>query len=690
MDFKTGARIVVGIMPFFAFAWATPVEFYVSPKGNDEQVGTKEQPLASLAGARDAIRKHNQARGLPEPITVHFFAGTYFIGQAVEFDLRDSGTTGAPIIYQAEAGATVRLTGGREVTGWKPANTPALRQRLPIESRGNVNVADLRASGITDFGKIQPLGFGLGNPPAEAELFFNDNPMTLARWPNEGFRGAKAMECEQIIIADTDRVGNWADEPDPWVFAYWKLDWAEAHEPLKGVDAAKHALLRREETKTPWGVNPETTRWYADNLLSELDAPGEYYIDRTHGWLYFLPPSSGGRTVLSVAEGLIHAKDLCHVTFRGFTFEACRGTAVVFENGAECRVTNCTIRNTGLDGVRISGGNRHEVYGCDVYATGSRGIVMGGGHRPSLTPAYHNVENNHVHHYSRRARTYQPGISTDGVGNRIAHNLIHDGPHMALAAAGNDNIVEYNEIHNVVGESGDAGAYYCGADWTQRGTIIRYNYFHDIVGATGYGGMTIYLDDQLSGQTIHGNLFDHCMQPVFIGGGSDNLVTNNVFIDCMKSAHLDDRGMNGQKAAAEDPQGVFHKNLQAMPYNNELWKSAYPTLANILEDDPGVPKRNVFARNICAGGTWDDFSKSILSKQTVENNLVHDDDAAWVRLYKDADGKPQRLKFKSEFSLKGIEFLPLPLEKMGLMASPPRATWPVVHQVRTVVWPKKK
>lgn len=32
-------------------------------------------------------------------------------------------------------------------------------------------------------------------------------------------------------------------------------------------------------------------RWYALNLLSELDLEGEYYIDRGEGILYFMPPS---------------------------------------------------------------------------------------------------------------------------------------------------------------------------------------------------------------------------------------------------------------------------------------------------------------------------------------------------------------------------------------------------------------
>lgn len=678
-------RIIAGITMLLAGGLAA-AELYVSTKGDDTNPGTREKPLATLAGARDAVRnlKHDGA------VTVHFAAGTYFVNRSVEFEARDSGTAKAPVIYQAVPGTAVRFTGGKEVTGWKPVTDPAVLARLPEEARGKVRVADLRAAGFTDLGKLEPRGFGTGKPPAEAELFFNNAPMTLARWPNSGFRGAKGKEGDRLVIVDTDRVSRWKDETDPWVFAYWHHDWAEVYEPLAGVDAGKNAILRGDKVKAVYGVTPANARWYAFNLLAELDSPGEYHIDRANGLLYFMPPQTGGRAVLSIADGLIRAKDLAHVTFRGFTAEGFRGTAFVLNGGENCHVTTCTIRNTGLAGVSVSGGNHHEVYGCDIYQTGSGGISMSGGDRALLTPARHNAENNHVHHYARRVRTYEPAIAVSGVGNRIAHNLVHDGPHMALNAGGNDHIVEYNEIHNVVEESGDAGAYYVGRDWTQRGNILRYNYFHDILGATGYGGMTIYLDDQHCGHTIHANLFERCMQTIFIGGGDDNVVTNNVFLDSVKSAHLDNRGMGWQKAATDDPQGELRTRLKAMPYTNDLWKSRYPALVGILDDDPGVPKRNVFARNLSAGGKWDDIAASIRQHQTVENNLAFDSDPDWIKLQKDAAGRPQRLEFKDNAAVRAIGFEALPLEKMGLIANPRRASWPVRHPVRPVVFPPRK
>lgn len=668
-----------------AGAGGADTTLYVSPAGKDGAAGTRQAPLATLAGARDRVRQLGAGKGA---VTVLFAAGTYRMEGPVAFGEQDSGTPAAPIAYRAAPGAVVRLTGGVSVAGWAPVKDEAVLKRLAPEARGKVMVADLRAQGITDYGKLAVRGFAMGSPPAEAELFYNDEPMTLARWPNTGFEGIKRKVNDQQVEVNTDRLSRWTEESDPWIFAYWHFDWAEIYEPIAGIDAANHILTRSDKVKPQYGITAGPARWYALNLLSELDTPGEYYLDRTNGKLYFWPPKAGGAAMLSEAGALIEANSLSHVTFRGFTLEGCRGTAVTLKGGTDCHVVGCTIRNVGHQAVSVQGGTKHEVYGCDVYNCGEGGISMSGGDRATLTPAGHNAENNWVHDYSRRARTYKTAINVYGVGNRIAHNLVHDGPHMALSAGGNDNVVEYNEIHNVVYESGDAGAFYVGRDWTQRGNVIRYNYFHHIVGGTGYGGMTIYLDDQFSSETIFGNLFERCSQAVFIGGGCDNVVTNNVFIDCWKAAHLDNRGMGWQKKATDDPNGELRTRLRAMPYQNDLWKQRFPALVNILNDDPGVPKRNVFTRNISAGNIFDDINNSIRKYQTVEDNLAFDGDKEWIRLTKDKDGRPVKLTFKDPAAVAKIGFQPLPLEKMGLYADPRRASWPVRNVTREIKLPE--
>ncbi|MEO2046854.1 MAG: hypothetical protein ABGX16_09810 [Pirellulales bacterium] len=85
-------------------------------------------------------------------------------------------------------------------------------------------------------------------------------------------------------------------------------------------------------------------------------------------------------------------------------------------------------------------------------------------------------------------------------------------------------------------ETDDVGAFYMGRDWTARGNHIRYNYFHHLGhGGKGIGVMAIYLDDWASGTTILGNLCVQAGRAVLIGGGRDNLVQNNLFVDCVPS-----------------------------------------------------------------------------------------------------------------------------------------------------------
>ena len=642
-----------------------PVELYVAPEGNDSNPGTRAAPLRTLTGARNRVR--SVLRSGRAAVTVTFALGVYDFEAPVSFGSEDSGTPEAPIVYRAENPGAVRFRAGRVVRGWRPVRDRQTLQRIAPAARGHVVVADLKRNGIATPGKLTVRGFGQRRQVAEAELFCDGKPATLARYPNEGFLGlvGKLDDVRLQVDIPRERLERWSREPEPWVMAYWKHDWAELYEPLAAIEPTAALLIRRAAIKPIYGIEPRRARWYVSNLLCELDRPGEYYIDRQRGLVYFWPPEPGAEVVLSQGEGFLRLHDVRYVEFRGFVMEYCRGTAIEISGGEACRVARCTVRNTGLAGIVIRGGREHEVTGCVVVDCGSSGISASGGHRPTLTAAGHRIERNHVYRFARRWRTYQPGITVAGVGNQIRYNIVHDAPHMALSAAGNDHVVEFNEIFRVVYESGDAGAYYVGRDWTQRGTVLRHNYWHDIRGYGGLGGMTVYLDDQMCGHTIYGNLFVDCSRAVFIGGGDDNVVDNNVFVRCWKAAHVDNRGMTWQKAATDDPNGTLRRRLLAVPYRSELWRRRYPTLANILSDDPGVPKRNVFVRNISAGGIWDDIYPAIRHLQRIENNLVFDDDPTWVMVEYDSSKRPVRLRFKDPAAVRRIGFRPLPLEQIA-------------------------
>jgi hypothetical protein len=187
---------------------------------------------------------------------------------------------------------------------------------------------------------------------------------------------------------------------------------------------------------------------------------------------------------------------------------------------------------------------------------------------------------------------------------------------------GNDHVIEFNEIHTVCWETGDVGAFYMGRDWSMRGIVIRHNFFHDIKAPGLHGANAVYLDDAASGIRVIGNLFVRAGRAAFIGGGRDNLVENNIFVDCEPSIHIDDRGLNWMKYHIED---VMPKRLEAMPYREPPWSERYPELLTLLEDDPGAPKNNVIRRNISVGGRWLDIAESAKPLTVFQDNLIDED-----------------------------------------------------------------
>jgi len=156
-----------------------------------------------------------------------------------------------------------------------------------------------------------------------------------------------------------------------------------------------------------------------------------------------------------------------------------------------------------------------------------------------------------------------------------------------------------------------------------RGTVISDNHIHDIAPNVAMGGtIGVYLDDQASGITVRGNLFERVNMAVLIGGGRDNLIEDNTFIDTPIAIHLDSRGTGWQKAATDDPNGTLRKNLAAVPYNKSPYKERYPHIANILEDEPGAPKYNVARRNHLEGNAALGISKDAEAGISIESSNV--------------------------------------------------------------------
>ncbi len=681
-------RVISWAVMFVLAAFpALAAEFHVAAGGDDTHAGTASAPFASLERARDAVRALKEGEAFPEGgVTVWLHRGVYPRLAAFVLEERDGGASNARVVYRAVPGDDVRLIGGREIASgaFQPARDEAVLARVDEAARGQVLVADLRALGISEYGNLPD---AYGDPPAIPELFFDGQRMTLARWPNDGWAHIAeviesgpapwrnhASDQPGTFKYESDRPRRWQSAPGVWLYGYWCFDWSSETIKAGSIDTERREItLVKPHGYGIGGGNPPPRRYIAINLLEELDSPGEYYLDRDAGRLYFWPPKplAQGCAALSLAtEPVIRVENASFVTIQGLTIEMCAGNGIEMRDGRQNELLACTIRRTGHAGAIVDGGLNHAVKACDIYETGMAGLHIGGGDRATLTPSGHLVFNNHIHHIGERKRTHAYHLHLKGVGIHVAHNLLHDAPHQSIGLAGNDHLFEYNEIHHSGQDSDDCGAFYMGRNPSERGTVLRYNFWHHTGSERAHGSAAVYFDDGSGGQTVFGNVFYKAaggsFGAVFVHGGHDNLVENNIFVECPVAVRQAPWADAAWRQFLDDPDRQT-KLLRDVDITNPPYTDKYPELRGYLEWD-GQPRLNKAFRNAIykcerfVDGNW----------EIMNNWVMRDEDPGFV----DAGQLNFQLREDSVIPRRIEGFQPIPFERIGLVKDALRPVLP--------------
>jgi hypothetical protein len=679
MNFKGMTAIVAGALCLIMTATGAEVTLHVSPKGADTAPGSAGAPLATLERARDLMREMREKTPelLSEGATVWVHGGTYERANPFTLEARDSGTALGMMAYRAAPGESPVLLGGRvlPIEAFQPVTDDTVLKRLDPAARDAVRRADLRALGITDLG-VFPDAFS--TPPVVPELFFDGKRMTLARWPNGDewatvasvvdsgpapWRNQQSQDTGTFEFSG-DRPARWTAAPAVWLYGYWCFDWASETVRVKSIDtAARRMTLASPHVYGIGSGNKAERRFCALNLLEEIDAPGEYYVDRENGCLYFWPPAAitADSVLLSLLrEPVVQITNAAHIKLRGLTVACSAGTGVQVDGGEAVQVLACNVRNTGRDGVVVKEGTGHRVEACDISETGTNGVTVDGGDRKTLTPCNHSINNNDIWNVARRQRTATYNVHLGGVGVRLAHNSIHDAPHQAIGLGGNDHVIEFNDVYRICQESDDCGAFYMGRNPSERGTVIRHNFWHDTGGPRSHGSCAVYFDDGAGGQTVYGNVFLRAaggsFGAVFVHGGHDNRVVNNIFIDCkaaMRQVRWADKGWREWL----DGELWQDRLLKEVDITKPPYSERYPELKGFLEFN-GEPRMNHSERNLVVrcpmllDGDWDQ-----------RDNYATDSDPGFV----DAAGMNFALKEDSEVFKKIPGFEKIPFGEIGLV-----------------------
>ncbi|MGL6195565.1 MAG: right-handed parallel beta-helix repeat-containing protein, partial [Thermoguttaceae bacterium] len=513
--------------------------------------------------------------------------------------------------------------------------------RIKPEVADSIWVCDLKPLGIKNYGDATDLG---KRPElfAASMMFHGGTRQQLARGPNKDFlRSGKAIgptKTEQTwdgqgtkegifeFVGDSEQLDRWKNEPDLRLHGYWFWDWAEDYGKVDSIDT-EAKKIKMQEPYHGYGYHDDF-RYYAENALCELDTPGEWYLDRdTETLLWFVPEKVDTKTFNGVriscfdAPFMLEIRDASNIIVSDLSFWESRDSGIKIENSTNCVLSKVGIFSVGRNGIDISGGYHNGVSECSLVALGAGGMTISGGDRKTLTPGNHYVQDTLVLWFSVLKPTYTPAVLLSGCGHRISHCMFGDSGSSAMRLEGNDFLIEYNRIEKVVNESDDQGGIDTWYNPSYRGITIRYNYWKDITGGTKCGAAGIRLDDMISDVTIYGNVFENCGSALFgavqIHGGKDNIVENNVMLDCFLAVSFSPWG---QKRYLEALDGEFVKNklYNEVNIDSDVFKQKYPNLAKIREN----ADVNTVSHNLIVNSKNEKIWRDDNGNQKMEGNVI--------------------------------------------------------------------
>ncbi len=540
------------------------LNIYVSPKGDDRNPGTIQQPLATLIAARNMIRKIKKAGKLREHINVIIKSGVYPVTEAINFTAEDSGTQEHPITYQAEKANSAIFSGGIKLPEFQ------------VKSDGNWILV------LQSIVTKNTLPGQLSMSKLPEQLFINGYRAPKSVYPDSGYFLPSAVS-EKVV--NTDKAGadsaiikiklnkeqvNYFNTLSPadlqQAIVTFYHNWDFSRKKILNYSPADSSFYISGNKMKPWNPLNKLSTLAIENIKAALKKGGQWCYDQDGNIIY--KPKSGEQPKTTIAttplieQFLIfkgsESSKVSFLNFKGLSFEMTKYTmpktgiepvqaaantqaAIVLDFSDNINFSNCSVSKTGQSALWIRRGCTYiSAEQCLFKDLGANAVKIGEQNmaQNEAMHTHHNRINNCIMQSGSKIFPSAAALIIFQSGNNtVTHNDISDFIYTGISVGwtwgygeslAKNNNISYNHIHHLGwGILSDMGGIYTLGK--SEGTVLRNNVLHDIF-SKGYGGWGLYTDEGSTGILLENNLVYNCKSAGFHQHyGQDNMIRNNIF-----------------------------------------------------------------------------------------------------------------------------------------------------------------